>query len=89
MNMTVYLIHFATPYKHARHYLGVASNLEARLHHHQAGTGARLMKVVSEAGIPWEVSRTWVGDRSLESALKKRHSGVRLCPICTPRKPLQ
>ena len=28
---TVYLIHFDTPYKHARHYTGWASDLERRV----------------------------------------------------------
>ena len=28
---TVYLLHFAVPYKHAAHYLGWTSNLPARI----------------------------------------------------------
>ena len=79
---TVYLLHFAHPYRHARHYLGYAQNLERRLACHRAGTGARLLVVISEAGIDWRLARTWPGSRTLERRLKGWHSGVRLCPIC-------
>jgi len=79
---TVYLLHFARPYRHARHYLGYAEDLERRLARHRAGTGARLLEVISEAGITWRLVRTWSGSRTLERQLKGRHSGVRLCPLC-------
>jgi predicted GIY-YIG superfamily endonuclease len=79
---TVYLLHFAHPYRHARHYLGYAENLERRLACHRAGTGARLLEVISAAGIDWRLVRTWSGSRTLERRLKGRHSGVRLCPLC-------
>ncbi|MGL5823781.1 MAG: hypothetical protein ACRCYU_02915 [Nocardioides sp.] len=32
----VYLIHFHTPYQHARHYTGWTTNLDARLAEHAA-----------------------------------------------------
>jgi predicted GIY-YIG superfamily endonuclease len=79
---TVYLLHFARPYRHARHYLGYAEDLERRLARHRAGTGARLLEVISAAGITWRLVRTWSGSRTLERRLKGRHSGVRLCPFC-------
>lgn len=78
----MYLIHFTTPYRHARHYLGWAANLEARLDHHRAGTGARLMAVVTNAGIDWRVVRTWDGDRTFERRLKNGRNVPRLCPVC-------
>jgi len=78
----VYLLHFIEPYRHARHYLGVADDLSARLDEHRRGAGARLTAVVLEHGGSWVVARTWVGGRRLERKLKARHSGVRLCPIC-------
>jgi predicted GIY-YIG superfamily endonuclease len=68
--MTVYLIHFDRPYCHARHYLGFADNLAARLNEHSRGDGARLMEVIALAGIGWQVARTWSGDRKLEHRLK-------------------
>jgi len=80
---TVYLIHFLTPYKHARHYLGYTEDLEQRLQAHRTGNGARLMEVVTDAGIDWELARTWEGDRSLERRLKQGKNACKwLCPIC-------
>lgn len=80
--MTVYLLHFERAYKHARHYLGYTHDLDERLACHRAGTGARLMQVVTDASIDWQVARTWDGGRDMERKLKKWHSGVNLCPIC-------
>jgi predicted GIY-YIG superfamily endonuclease len=79
-----YLIHFDRRYQHAGHYLGWTPDLEARLEAHRTGRGARLMEVVTDAGITWHVSRTWPGGRSLERALKGRKEAPRLCPDCTP-----
>jgi predicted GIY-YIG superfamily endonuclease len=79
---TVYLLHFTHPYRHARHYLGYAENLERRLARHRSGASARLLAVISAAGIDWRLARTWSGSRTLERRLKDWHSGVRLCPIC-------
>jgi predicted GIY-YIG superfamily endonuclease len=84
----VYLIHFNTPYKHARHYLGYASNLDARLTAHINGNGARLMEVIADAGIHWQLVRTWDGDRAAERKLKDQHNSPRLCPVCNPRAKL-
>ncbi len=84
-----YLLHFidpttgtSMPYKHARHYLGCADDLGARLASHRNGTGARLTQVVLSAGGSWVVARTWRGGRRMEKKLKGYHSGVKLCPIC-------
>ena len=79
---TVYLIHLDQPYKHARHYIGWASQLKRRIAHHRNGTGARFLQVVNEAGIDWKVVKTWEGDRSLERRLKDRHGASRFCPVC-------
>ncbi len=84
--MTVYLIHFEQPYKHARHYLGYASDVQARIQRHQAGTGARLMEVIAHAGIHWHVARTWEGDQALEKALKLQKNSPRLCPDCQQKR---
>ncbi len=84
----VYLIHFSVPYFHAKHYLGSTAALDHRLSRHQSGDGARLMEVITEAGIPWELSRLWRCDspeeaRVLERKLKHTHGhGPALCPIC-------
>ena len=85
---TVYLLHFDRPYKHARHYLGwVAGDLAARLARHAAGHGARLLAVLKDAGIGWQLARTWPGDRHRERQIKNMGSLARRCPLCgvTPR----
>ena len=46
----MYLLHFDQPYKHARHYLGWAADLQARLDCHRAGRGARLLAVLAARG---------------------------------------
>lgn len=82
----VYLIHFDEPYKHARHYLGSAQDLDARLIEHHRGDGSRLMQVITAVGISWRLARTWRGGRQLERRLKTLGSAVRLCPICSPAR---
>jgi predicted GIY-YIG superfamily endonuclease len=82
---TIYLLHFDEPVSdHARHYLGWASDLAARLEAHREGRGARLMEVCKERGITWHVSRTWEGTRDRERAIKDRAESPKLCPDCTP-----
>ena len=82
---TIYLLHFDQPVSnHARHYLGWASDLAARLEAHRAGRGARLMEVVKERGITWHLARTWEGTRDRERAIKDRAESPRLCPDCSP-----
>jgi hypothetical protein len=82
---TVYLIHFESPFKHAKHHLGWTEGpLELRLGDHRTGRGARLMKVVTAAGVDWRLARTWPdATRTFERRLKK-HSGTRYCPVCNP-----
>lgn len=78
----VYLLHFETPYKHAKHYIGFTQNLINRLAEHKAGRGARLMEVIKEAKIDFFLSKVWVGDRNLERKLKNRKDSPSLCPLC-------
>ncbi|MBV9709088.1 MAG: endonuclease [Chloroflexi bacterium] len=80
--MPVYLLHFERRYKHAGHYLGYTHDLATRLAQHRAGNGARLMEVITQAGIAWTVACVWEGGRDVEMQLKRWHSGVRLCPLC-------
>jgi hypothetical protein len=50
---------------------------------HRSGNGARLMEIVTAAGIAWKVVRTWAGDRTFERSLKRRkNTPRRLCPVC-------
>ncbi|MGH3525757.1 MAG: hypothetical protein ACRDQ6_00400 [Pseudonocardiaceae bacterium] len=82
---TVYLLHFDRRYRHAGHYLGWTVDLPARLAEHAAGRGARLLAVVHEAGISWQLARTWVGPRGRERQLKRQGGASRCCPLCGVR----
>jgi hypothetical protein len=84
---TVYLLHFDRRFKHAGHYVGFASagRLDERLEEHRTGHGARLMEVVTAAGIGWTLARTWAGDRTRERSLKRQGGASRSCPLCRAR----
>lgn len=78
----IYLLHFDRPLHHARHYLGYAQDVEARVKRHWKGHGSRLVRAVMEAGIWVRVVRTWEGDRNLERRLHNRKNTPQLCPEC-------
>ena len=80
--MTVYVLHFDRPSQHAKHYLGSCTDLTRRLPQHGRGQGARLLEVVSTAGISWQLARTWCGGKKRERQLKKQGGRSRLCPLC-------
>lgn len=89
---TVYLICFhdqdgnKAQLAHAGHYVGWASNLTARLAHHQKGTGARLTAAAAKAGLELRVVQTWEQkSRHFERKLHTRH-GSRICPVCKAAK---
>jgi len=84
----IYLIHFdqpigdlTNPRGFASHYTGWTLDLPARLVDHAAGRGARLMQVVGELGIGWQLARIWTGTRTRERSLKQR-GATRRCPVC-------
>jgi predicted GIY-YIG superfamily endonuclease len=82
---TIYLLHFSEPYKHARHYTGFTKELSARLAEHASGTGARLLQVITEAGLSFELVRTWKGTRKSERQIKRHGGASRICPMCNPK----
>ena len=87
---TVYLLCFNQAYRHARHYIGFTTNLDRRITDHLTGTGARLLEVITQAGIEWKLARTWPdADRAFERRLKRRKEAPALCPICSGEKALQ
>ena len=97
----VYLLHFTrlyVPYPDAPahscagHYTGFAEGgpkgLRRRLAKHGTAEGARLMLVITRAGISWQLARVWwPGTRDLERRLKIQGGAKRRCPLCgvTPR----
>jgi hypothetical protein len=85
----IYLIHFdrpigdlTNPRGFASHYTGWTLDLPARLGDHAHGRGARLMQVVGEHGIGWQVARIWTGTRARERSLKQSGGAARRCPVC-------
>lgn len=82
-SMSVYILHFDQKYKHARHYVGWANDVQARFKHHQDGTGARLCQVLNTAGITYQIARIFEGaDKSFERKLKNTNNTARYCPLC-------
>ena len=84
----IYLLHFRQPLKHARHYVGFSTDkrtFRERMNHHASGTsGVRILEVIKQCGIEFEIAATWEGDRTLERKLH-RHGKTRICPICNPQ----
>lgn len=83
----VYLLHFDKPFQHSRHYIGYVDGgqeeLEKRLKRHRAGSGSKLMRAVTGAGIGFKVARTWPnGDQRFERHLKNMKKSSCYCPIC-------
>jgi hypothetical protein len=86
---TCYLLHFDQRYEHAGHYTGFAegSGLLKRLGEHQGGRGARLLAVITQAGIGFRLARTWPGvTRARERQLKNQGGASRYCPICQDQR---
>lgn len=84
----IYLIHFDRPIGDphnprgfASHYTGWTLDLPARLVDHAQGRGARLLQVVGEQQIGWQLARIWTGTRTRERSLKQR-GATRRCPVC-------
>jgi hypothetical protein len=54
-----------------------------RLGEHAAGRGARLVEVITQAGISFRLARVWPGvTRARERQLKRQGGASRRCPIC-------
>jgi predicted GIY-YIG superfamily endonuclease len=82
--MSVYILHFHTPLKHAQHYVGFTKQeVEKRFQEHCNGTGARITQVCNEQGITYEIARVFKGKgRKFERQLKRTHKVKPYCPIC-------
>jgi hypothetical protein len=87
--MSLYLLHFDPPYKHAKHYLGWTPDLhvDRRAREHIDGVqhkASPLVLAALDAGCSVVISRRWEGpqyDRKAERA-KKHRGHTWLCPIC-------
>lgn len=78
----VYILHFDLPYHHALHYVGWALELFPRLDAHARGKGARLMEVLANVGIGWQLVSFRRGTRTDERKIKNAKNTGRFCPIC-------
>jgi hypothetical protein len=92
---TVYLLCFDQPIGNpdnprarARHYIGWAADVQARITTHTLGNcnSAKIIRHLKQLGIGFTVARTWPGDRLLEKAMKARKCAPRLCPLCSPQR---
>ena len=81
---TVYLLHFSRPYRHARHYVGFATDLDRRLRQHRKGVSCPLVRCAVAEGIEIFLARTW---KEVTVDFEKwLHRGYRkrlVCPICS------
>jgi len=81
---SVYLVHFARRFRGKQHYLGLSTNIPARVKAHRAGRGAPLLAAVTKQGISWRVARTWAKkDGFFEQRLKCGFALKDLCPVCS------
>ena len=81
--MAVYLLHLSQPMSHARHYIGWANDLDARIAHHRDGTGARFTQVAVQRGIELLLARVWPDqDKAFERRLKNYKHPTTFCPMC-------
>lgn len=90
----VYVIHYARPLAHARHYYGMAHTgalLHARIRKHATGhrESAHIMRAIHREGIDWEVVALYPHDTVAEACeherrLKKLKGGW-ACPLCRER----
>lgn len=85
----LYLLHFAEPYQHARHYLGYAVGTGrgreyAKAQARGVAIGAHeLVMSVQAAGIEITVADVWIGEgRALQRSMRRSHNLARHCPIC-------
>ena len=78
------LLHFDTPFKHAKHYLGFTEkeDIDERLHDHINGNGSKLMKAVTNAGITFKIARLWYNVTRKDERRMKNNRGAKYCPIC-------
>ena len=80
------MLHFEPAYRHARHYMGWADDVDARVAEHLAGAASPLVRAALLAGASVTVAVTYAGSRQLERRLKRWHNTWKLCPICRDQR---
>lgn len=78
----IYILELERPLGSARHsaryYCGWCTDLDARLHEHRTGRGARMLAAAVERGIGFQVVHTFPGTRADERRLKNQKSMPRI-----------
>ena len=83
---TVYVLHFEPAYRHARHYIGWARDVDARVAEHLAGAASPLVRAAVRAGATVTLAASYRGSRQLERRLKRWHKTGQFCPICRAQR---
>ena len=92
MSWKLYVIHFDKPYKHAKHYTGIAIDVVKSMKEHRGGYGAKLMRVLKENNIGFKYNiigeyPTFSLAKAEEKRLKtKVKQPKNYCPICIDLK---
>lgn len=92
MSGVIYLLHFANPLHHAKHYLGSSAKILERLMQHATGDGARITSHLARIGADWQLAALFqpkagsgLTIREIERLAKEQGNGPRFCPICNPK----
>lgn len=83
----VYVLHFSKPIgtkrQQAQHYIGWASDPDARIAEHRAGRGSALTREAVRRGCELHVAQIFPNvTRAAERRLKNRGGTKRVCAIC-------
>lgn len=88
MQKYVYLLHFHEPMHHAKHYVGITSEIVRRMKEHSSGQGSAITKAFAEKGIGFDLICVWeVENSQAERAVKRVKNARAMCPKCTNEKP--
>ena len=78
----VYILYLEPGFRHARHYIGWALDVDARLAEQLAGADSPLIRAAVVAGVRVELAATIPGSRHLKRRLKRWHKTGQFCPLC-------
>jgi hypothetical protein len=81
----VYLLHFSEPYKHARHFIGAASNLTAVLdliYEPARYSRSPLLIAAHNAGVRFQIANLVEGDSRARDRWRARKEAAAICSIC-------
>ena len=87
--MDLYIIHFSKPFKHARHYIGIAQDAEKRFERHLSGRGAVLIREAIKADIGIKFTKYIISThdgystaKAEEKRIKSHNNHKKRCPEC-------